>query len=49
LSEDAELNLAIWDADGKGVGGWLEAAPGMKGLRKGNNSPEVWIKAVAVP
>jgi hypothetical protein len=46
LSEDVEMNLAIWDADGKGVSGWLEAVPGMKQLREGNSAPEVWLKLV---
>lgn len=46
LSEEVELNLAVWDADGKGVGGWLEATAGMEDLRKGDDVPRAWIKAV---
>jgi hypothetical protein len=46
LSDDIEMNLAVWDADGKGVGGWLEATPGMKQLRKGDSSRDVWLKLV---
>ncbi len=46
LPDDVEMNLAVWDADGKGVGGWLEAAPGMKQLREGNSSPDTWLRLV---
>lgn len=46
LSDDVEMNLAVWDADGKGVGGWLEAASGMKQLREGNTSPDAWLRLV---
>jgi hypothetical protein len=46
VSEDFEMNLAVWDADSKGVGGFLEAAPAMNALRRGEDSPKAWIKAV---
>ena len=45
LTEDFELNLAVWDADGKGVGGWLEAVSGMTELRKGVDASNAWIRA----
>jgi hypothetical protein len=41
------FNVAIWDADGRGVGGWLEAAPGFCALKEMTHQKEPpWITAI---